>query len=119
MNMLYVASINCCGVRRLNHTTAVSESTAEAVKTMMIDAVRAGTGTRAAIEGVKVAAKTGTAQTGRDTAHAWTIGFAPAESPRFAIAVIIEDQPDSGAATGGRIAAPIVREVLTKAFQVM
>jgi penicillin-binding protein A len=98
---------------------AVSESTAATVKVLMVDAVRAGTGTRAAIPGVDVAAKTGTAQTGRGTAHAWTIGFAPAENPRFAIAVIIEDQPDSGAATGGRIAAPIVREVLTKALQVL
>ena len=84
---------------------------------MMIDAVQRGTGTRAAIAGVQVAAKTGTAQTGRNTAHAWTIGFAPADNPRLAIAVIIEDQPDSGAATGGRIAAPVVREVLTKALE--
>ena len=99
--------------------TAVSPETANTVKTMMMDAVNQGTGTRAAIEGVQVAAKTGTAQTGRDTAHAWTIAFAPAEAPRFAIAVMIEDQPDSGAATGGRIAATIVREVLTKAIQVV
>lgn len=100
-------------------TTAVSEQTAETVKALMVDAVQRGTGTRAAIEGIQVAAKTGTAQTGRSTAHAWTIGFAPAENPRFAVAVIIEDQPDSGAATGGRIAAPMVREILTKAFQVL
>ena len=97
--------------------TAVSPETADAVKLMMIDAVQRGTGTRAAIAGVQVAAKTGTAQTGRNTAHAWTIGFAPADNPRLAIAVIIEDQPDSGAATGGRIAAPVVREVLTKALE--
>ncbi len=99
--------------------TAVSPETADAVKTMMMDAVNRGTGTRAAIAGVQVAAKTGTAQTGRDTAHAWTIGFAPADNPTLAISVIIEDQPDSGEATGGRIAAPIVREVLTKALQVI
>ena len=99
--------------------TAVSPATADAVKVMMIDAVERGTGTRAAITGVQVAAKTGTAQTGRNTAHAWTIGFAPADNPRLAIAVIIEDQPDSGAATGGRIAAPVVREVLTKALELL
>jgi len=99
--------------------TAVSGETAETVKTMMIDAVQRGTGTRAAIAGIPVAAKTGTAQTGRNTAHAWTIGFAPADNPRFAIAVIIEDQPDTGESTGGRTAAPIVREVLTKALQVL
>ncbi len=97
---------------------AATPDTADAVKTMMIDAVQRGTGTRAAITGVQVAAKTGTAQTGRQTAHAWTIGFAPADAPRFAIAVLIEDQPDIGTATGGKIAAPIVREILTKAFQI-
>jgi penicillin-binding protein A len=98
--------------------TAVSAETAQTIKTMMIDVVNSGTGTRAAIKGVQVAAKTGTAQTGRKTAHAWTIGFAPADKPTVAVAVMIENQPDVGAATGGKIAAPIVREVLTKALQV-
>lgn len=97
---------------------AVSPETAEEVRTMMIEVVRRGTGTRAAIKGVEVAAKTGTAQTGRGTAHAWIIGFAPADNPRVAAAVMIENQPDQGAATGGRIAAPILREVLTKALAV-
>ncbi len=52
-----------------------------------------GSGTRAQIPGVSVAGKTGTAQTGRDTSHVWFIGFAPAEAPRVAVAVMLEDQP--------------------------
>ena len=95
---------------------ATSPETAAQITKMMVDVVRAGTGTRAAIKGVEVAAKTGTAQTGRGTAHAWTIGFAPAETPGLAIAVIIESQPDQGASTGGKVAAPVAREVLTKAL---
>jgi penicillin-binding protein A len=96
----------------------ISEKTADQVRDMMIEVVRRGTGTRAAIKGVEVAAKTGTAQTGRGTAHAWTIGFAPADNPRVAIAVIIENQPDQGQATGGKIAAPIAGRVLSKALSV-
>jgi peptidoglycan glycosyltransferase len=97
---------------------ATSPETAEAITKMMIDVVNNGTGERAAIKGVQVAAKTGTAQTGRGTAHAWTIGFAPADAPRLAIAVIIEKQPDQGASTGGKVAAPVAREVLTRALGV-
>ena len=95
---------------------ATTPETATEITKMMVDVVQNGTGTRAAIKGVQVAAKTGTAQTGRGTAHAWTIGFAPADTPRIAVAVIIENQPDQGASTGGKIAAPIAREVLTKAL---
>ena len=53
------------------------------------------------------AAKTGTAQTVGNNAHAWLIAFAPAEAPKVAVAVIVESQPGLGDVTGGRIAAPI------------
>lgn len=75
-----------------------------------------GTGTAARIPGVSVAGKTGTAETAPgQRPHAWFIAFAPAEAPRYAVAVLVEngggaDAPDG--ATGGRIAAPIAREVL-------
>jgi penicillin-binding protein A len=102
----------------------ISQDTAAEVKRMMIAVVDRGTGTRAAIRGVTVAAKTGTAQTslgknqtGKRKAHAWTIAFAPADEPRAAVVVMIENQPDEGQATGGKVAAPIVREVLTQALQ--
>ena len=97
---------------------AVSTETAAQVKALMVDVVNAGTAKRAAISGVQVAAKTGTAQTGRKTAHAWIIAFAPAENPTVAIAVIVENQPEVSTATGGKIAAPIARRVLEAALAV-
>jgi peptidoglycan glycosyltransferase len=101
--------------------TATSGSTAAVVKQMMVDVARRGTATRAQIPGITVAAKTGTAQTGREpaTSHAWLIAFAPAEAPKVAIAVIVEDQPGTGEnATGGRVAAPIAQQVMRAALGV-
>lgn len=104
----------------------ISEETAAAMNTMMQEVVNRGTATRAAIRGVQVAAKTGTAQTrktsevtGKETAHAWTIAFAPADNPRVAVAVIIENVPEVSTATGGRIAAPIARQVITSALSML
>jgi peptidoglycan glycosyltransferase len=97
--------------------TATSSDTAAKVRDMMIGVVQGGTGTRAAIPGVTVAAKTGTAQTTAGHAHAWMIGFAPAEQPTVAVAVIVESQQaGDDSATGGRIAAPIVKAVLQAAL---
>ncbi len=95
---------------------AMSADVASQISSMMQQVVQRGTGTRAAIPGIPVAAKTGTAQTGLGTAHAWTIAFAPADVPRVAIAVLIENQPEVSTATGGRIAAPVAREVLRAAL---
>ena len=92
---------------------AVSPTTAAAVTQMMIDVVRRGTGTAAAVPGYTVAGKTGTAEAPGGPPHAWFIGFAPAEAPRFAIAVIVERGGDLGdEATGGRVAAPVAGKVL-------
>jgi peptidoglycan glycosyltransferase len=83
---------------------------------MMVGVVQSGTGTRAQIDGVTVAGKTGTAQTGRNTSHTWFIAFAPAEAPRVAVAVILEDQPNVSEATGGVVAAPIAAQVMQTAL---
>ena len=92
---------------------AVSPTTAAAVTSMMVSVVRAGTGTAAAVPGHTVAGKTGTAEAPGGPPHAWFIGFAPAEAPRFAIAVIVERGGDIGdEATGGRVAAPVAGRVL-------
>ena len=95
---------------------ATSEATAATVKSLMVDVVnrRGGTGTAAAIPGITVAGKTGTAQTTDDVApHAWFVAFAPAEAPRYAVAVIVENGGSAGSeATGGRVAAPIARQML-------
>lgn len=94
---------------------AVSGRTAATVRDLMLSVVEAGTGTAAAIPGVQVAGKTGTAQTGREgeAPHAWFIGFAPTETSRIAVAVLVENGGDLGnEATGGRLAAPIAKRVI-------
>lgn len=65
----------------------------------------------------RIASKTGTAEHGADPRntppHAWYIAFAPAENPKIAIAVIVENGGDRAlAATGGSVAAPVARAVL-------
>lgn len=94
----------------------VSAEVADELRGMMVGVVKGGTGTRAAIPGVQVAAKTGTAQTGLKTAHAWTVAFAPADAPTVAVAVIIENQPEVSTATGGRVAAPVAKAILQAAL---
>lgn len=93
---------------------AVSEETAAEVTTMMEAVVESGTGTRAQIDGIKVAGKTGTAQHAAGAApHAWFISFAPADDPLVAVAVVVENGGQAGSeASGGRVAAPIAREVI-------
>ncbi len=95
---------------------AISAATADTVKGLMVDAVARGTGTRAAISGTTVAGKTGTAQTGTGLVHAWMIGFAPAEDPQVAVAVIVESQQATDDITGGAIAAPILKQMIQAAL---
>lgn len=96
--------------------TAMDGPTAQTLTTMMEQVVNSpqGTGTRAAIPGVIVAGKTGTAQNAPGQApHAWFIAFAPAESPRIAIAVLVENGGNLGSdATGGLVSAPIAQQVI-------
>ncbi len=94
--------------------TPVSAQTAAALRDMMVAVVEDGTGTAARIPGVAVAGKTGTAQTTSDAPpHAWFTAFAPADAPRVAVAVIVENGGNAGnEATGGRVAAPVARAVI-------
>jgi peptidoglycan glycosyltransferase len=98
---------------------AVSARVAGQVREMMRSVVRSGTGTAAALPGVDVAGKTGTAEL-RPTADAasdpkntdaWFVAFAPAAKPRVAVAVMLV-----GAGAGGKTAAPIARQVLQAAL---
>lgn len=99
---------------------ATSPGTAEVLKEAMVGVVSRGTATRLALPGVTVGGKTGTAQLGTDppSSHAWIVGFAPAEAPRVAVAVLIKAQPGVSEVTGGSVAAPIARAVLAKALEV-
>ena len=93
---------------------AMSSSTAEEVKDMMVSVVEEGTGTAAQMPGIPVAGKTGTAQTVEGAApHAWFICFAPADDPKLAVAVLVENGGTLGSeATGGEVAAPIAKAIL-------
>ena len=91
---------------------AMTEANAAALTEMMVSAVEQGTGSNARINGVSVAGKTGTAQTGNDRPSvAWFVAFAPADDPKVAVAVMIEE---AGVAevSGNSLAAPIARAVM-------
>ena len=92
----------------------ISSVTAAALRDMMVGVVASGSGQAAQLAGVQVAGKTGTAQTTQDVApHAWFTAFAPADNPRVAIAVVVENGGAMGSeATGGQVAAPIARAVI-------
>jgi len=94
---------------------AISASTAFELRKMLVSVVSNGTGTPAAIPGIEVGGKTGTAESGSDERgnYAWFVSFAPAEDPEVAVAVLIQnaDVPDDDVA-GGRLAGPIARSVM-------
>jgi peptidoglycan glycosyltransferase len=91
---------------------AMKPATAAILNTMMQRVVNAGTGTAAALQGIQVAGKTGTAERGDGTNLAWFIAFAPAADPQVAIAVVIEDTQS----TGGEAAAPLAAAVIKTAL---
>jgi peptidoglycan glycosyltransferase len=88
----------------------MSGESASEVADMMGKVVEEGTGTAAALEGISVAGKTGTAEVDRPCGpnQVWFIAFAPRHDPKVAIAVTIE----CSAGTGGDTAAPIAKQVM-------
>jgi peptidoglycan glycosyltransferase len=92
-------------------TRVMKKSTADSVAQMMANVVREGSGTAAALQGIEVAGKTGTAETDPEQGitQPWFIAFAPIDKPRAAIAVTVE-RTEGG--TGGEVAAPIAKQVL-------
>jgi penicillin-binding protein A len=105
-----------------------SKDNARVLTGLMRAVVTQGTGTQAALPGIQVAGKTGTAELGpkpgqptpppgqEDTAKqivdGWFIAFAPADKPKLAIAVMLID----ASGDGGTTAAPIAREILASAL---
>lgn len=102
--------------------TPISATTADQLTTLMIGVVNEGTGrTMQLANGIQAAAKTGTAQLNSSgepqRSHAWIIGFAPAEAPRYAVAVMLKGTNDEiSASTGGKLAGPIAKTVLDHLF---
>ena len=80
------------------------------VKKMMRTVVRTGTGQACNLPGLSVCGKTGTAETGRGKDHAWFTCFAPMETPRLVVTVLVEH-----GGFGARAALPIARELLKRA----
>ena len=93
---------------------AMRPSTASQLNEMMQAVVTGGTGTAAQISGIKVAGKTGTAETGgAGTPNTtWFIAFAPADAPRVAVSVVLQNQTGAGGTTAAPIAKLIMQALL-------
>ena len=93
---------------------ALDADDAESVTEMMVSLVAVGASSNARIEGVDVAGKTGTAENGPEDPYTlWFAGFAPAENPEVAVAVVEEDGGGQGqSGDGNTIAAPIAKKVM-------
>ncbi|HEY6424985.1 MAG TPA: penicillin-binding protein 2 [Pseudonocardiaceae bacterium] len=101
--------------------TAMSRNTADLIRNMMVAAENSYRND-GKINGVTIAAKTGTAEHGANPKntppHGWYVAFAPADNPQVAIAVVVEDGGDRNLeATGGSLAAPIGRAVIGAALR--
>ena len=99
---------------------AVPEQVADTLTDLMVAAEQV-TQQKGAIAGVQIASKTGTAEHGTDPRntppHAWYIAFAPAQAPKVAVAVLVENGGDRLSATGGALAAPIGRATIAAALR--
>ncbi len=101
---------------------AFSTAVASTLREGMVGVVQNGTASVMQIPGAEVGAKTGTAQLGTEpaTSHAWMIAFGgkPGEDPSVAVAVIVTNIDGASSQTGGRVAGPIARDVLSTALAV-
>lgn len=93
---------------------AIDADVAAAITDAMVSSVSNGAASGARIDGVEVAGKTGTAENdGSDPFSLWFTGFAPADDPQVAVAVVVEDGGGQGqSGSGNTIAAPIAKKVM-------
>jgi len=102
---------------------AMSPATSAVLAELMEKVITSGTGSRAAVPGVRIAGKTGTAEVPGSPPHVWFVGYGPVEPEpderQIVVVVMIESGGDVGEdATGGRVAAPIAQQVLARFFGV-
>ena len=109
---LLLEATSATGIRRasfepLVYRTALSPALAQTVKTYMREVVTGGTGSRAAIRGLSICGKTGTAEIDtQDKDNAWFVGFIDSDDLPIALCVVVQN-----AGTGGSVAAPIARDI--------
>ncbi|MEN6412574.1 MAG: penicillin-binding protein 2 [Veillonellales bacterium] len=95
-------------------TRVLSKQTAKEIREMMTAVTHYGTGQAAYVENYGSAGKTGSAETGRQNSrgqginHAWFAGYAPLNNPQYVMVVLVEE-----GMSGGDVAAPIFREIMT------
>jgi peptidoglycan glycosyltransferase len=96
------------------YNTPITADTATKLTQMMVAGVNDGAASNARINGVDVAGKTGTAENGSDDPYTlWFTGFAPADNPEVAVAVVVENGGGLGqSGFGNSVAAPIAKKVL-------
>jgi cell division protein FtsI (penicillin-binding protein 3) len=119
------ATIDADGNRRRNRTPAphrvISAATAATLNDLLRGVVSDGTGVKAAVPGYTVAGKTGTSRKAPYTVPfkymASFAGFAPAEAPRFAAVVVLDDPKANGLNHGGSVAAPVFSKIMQYALQ--
>jgi peptidoglycan glycosyltransferase len=92
-------------------TRVMSAGVAKTMNDFMVSVVDNQQASGVAIPGVKIGGKTGTAEVGDGTSHAWFLAFAPAENPTIAIAVVVEN-----GGRGGEVASPIAGAILRAAL---
>jgi len=86
----------------------LTAANAAQMRSMMVGVVEDGTGKAAAIDGVEVGGKTGTAEWGEDRApHSWYVGYGQKGDQKIAVAVVVEE-----GGYGSRTAAPIAKDVM-------
>ena len=102
-------------------TEAISASTADQLTDLMVYTVEEGTANPAAINGIPVAGKTGTAQSGNPDVppYAWFVSFAPAQDPEVAVAVMIQkiDGVERGEIAGGKLGGPVAKAIMEAVIQ--
>lgn len=92
---------------------ALEPDIADEVTDAMVASVSTGAAQGARIDGIDVAGKTGTAENGNKPHTLWFTGFAPADDPAVAVAVVVEDGGGQGqSGSGDTIAAPIAKKVI-------
>ncbi|MBR3874683.1 MAG: penicillin-binding protein 2 [Clostridia bacterium] len=102
------------GVVRLRYSqkayrTACSPETAKIIDGYMKTVVKSGTGTRAKVDGLTIAGKTGSAEgsaNGLDVTHAWFTGYIDDDRYPYAVSVLVE-----AGGTGGSVAAPVAQKI--------